>query len=197
MQKIETELFIVEGPISCIALNDRLKQVHDKTLQVHLEGYHCSETIIRGVWPFVLPDRPLTDDILKMVMPFRGGMAATMSSHCGGLTLGILVIGALYGRASLDGDGKLASAISRKYWQIFLDEFGTTQCTLLRQGEPTPEAPTRCGGIMVRSAVLIVSLIDFIEAQQPSLEEIYAWKVDRSKEPCHEKVVPMKSSDEE
>lgn len=186
----------MEMKINGQAFNDRLKAVAECSKKLHLEGFHCSETILRGVWPFIMPDTPLTDEILKMSMPFRGGMAASMSSHCGGLTVGIMLIGAVFGRKDLDGDGKLAPSISRKYWQLFLDEFKTSQCTLLRQGEPGPEAPTRCGCIMVRSAVLITSLVDTIEKEKPSIDEIYSWKVDRTDEPCHEKVVPMKASDE-
>jgi hypothetical protein len=52
----------------------------------------------------------------------------------------------------------------------------------------------RC--IMVRSSVLITSLIDAIEKEKPAIEEIHSWKVDRHNEPCHEQVPPMKSSDE-
>jgi hypothetical protein len=73
----------------------------------------------------VLNQSELCDTVLKMAMPFRGGMAGTMSSHCGALTSGILLIGALYGRLKPDGDEKLAPAIARRYWQMFLDEFGT------------------------------------------------------------------------
>ncbi len=185
----------MEARISSEASNYRLQQVGERARDLHLEGYHCSETILRAVWPFVLPEEPLTKEIMKMVMPFRGGMGASMSSHCGGLTVGIMLIGAVFGRDDLEGDGRLAPAISRKYWQLFLDEFKTSQCTLLKQGEAGPEAPTRCGCIMVRSSILITSLIDAIKAENPTLEEIYSWKVDRSKEPCHEKVVPMKTSD--
>lgn len=178
-----------------LVINDRLKAVGDRTLEFHIDGYHCSESVLRGVWPFILPDQPLTDEIKKMIMPFRGGMGASMSSHCGGLTVGMMLLGVLYGRPDLEGDGRLAPAIARKYWQMFLDEFGTSQCTLLRQGEPNLEAPTRCGYIMLRSAMLITSLVDYIEQEKPSIEEIYSWEVDRSNEPCHEKVVPMKTSD--
>ncbi len=187
---------MMQSVISSKANNDRLREVAEKTNQLHLEGYHCSETILRGVWPFIMPEKVLTDEIIKMIMPLRGGMAASMSSHCGGLTVGILMIGARYGRVDLQGDGKLATSIARKYWQHFLNEFETSQCTLLRSGDPGPEADTRCGCIMVRSAVLITSLMDAVEKEKPSIEEIHSWKVDRHNEPCHEQVVPMKSSDE-
>ena len=124
-------------------------------------------------------------------MPFRGGMASTMSSHCGALTAGILVIGALYGRLEPDGDPKLAPAIARRYWQTFLDEFGTSHCTTLRQGEPGPEAPTRCGGIIVHSSRMLLQLLQDLQQHPPTPEQLEEWQVDRTKEPCHEKIPPL------
>jgi hypothetical protein len=124
----------MQSVISSRANSDRLGEVAKRANQIHNEGYHCSETILRTVWPYIMPDKELSDEIKKMVMPLRGGIAATMSSHCGGLMVPILMIGVRYGRVDLQGDGKLAPSISRKYWQLFLDEFGTSQCTLLRSG---------------------------------------------------------------
>lgn len=124
-------------------------------------------------------------------MPLRGGMAGTMSSHCGALTSGILLIGALYGRLEPDGDETLAPAIARRYWQMFLDEFGTSHCTTLRQGEAGPEAPTRCGCIMVRASRLLLGWLREVQEHPPTAEEIETWQVDRTEEPCHEKIRPI------
>jgi len=131
-----------------------------------------------------------------MVMPLRGGMASTMSSHCGGLTIGILLIGVVYGRDNVEtGDARLAPALSRRFWKMFLEEFGTSNCTLLRSGEPGTEAPSRCGCIMVRSVRLLLNLFNNIYNEHPDLETIYAYEVDRSKEPCHEEVSPLKAKE--
>lgn len=175
---------------------EQITEVGQRVLNLHLQKYHCSESLIRAVWSFVLPDEELTNTIIKMIMPLRGGIGASMSSHCGGLTVGFMMIGAVYGRTDLDGDGRLSPALCRRYWKMFLDEFETSNCTLLRSGEAGPEAPTRCGCIMVRSAQLMLKFFNTIAEEKKSLEDIYAFKFDRSKEPCHEQVVPMKSSDE-
>ena len=175
----------------------RIEEVGKKALAFKDSGFHCSESIIRAVWPYVIPDRKLSDDVLRVTMPFRGGMAATTSSHCGGLTMGIAISGALYGRLEADGDYKLAPSIARKYWSLFLQEFSTSNCTLLRRGKTGPEAPTICGCIIVRSARLMLSYFDALKADFPPMEEIYSWVIDRSKEECHERVVPLKMNDEE
>ena len=174
----------------------QIEEVGKKVLELHLQKYHCSESLIRAVWPYVLPESELTSRILKIAMPFRGGIGASMSSHCGGLTIGFMLIGAIYGRDDIDGDGRLAPALCRQYWKMFLDEFGTSNCTLLRQGEPGPEAPSRCGCIMVRSAQLMLKFFNKIHEENQPIEDIYSFKLDRSHEPCHEQVVPIKSSDE-
>ena len=174
----------------------QIENVGKTVLDLHLQQYHCSETLIRALWPFIIPEEELSPRILKIAMPFRGGLGASMSSHCGGLTIGFMLIGAVYGRTDLAGDGRLAPALCRQYWKMFLDEFGTSNCTLLRAGKPGPEAPSRCGCIMVRSAQLVLKFFNKIHAENQDLDSIYSFKLDRTKEPCHEQVIPMKSSDE-
>ena len=175
----------------------RMIEVGEKALAYKESGFHCTESLLRAVWPYVLPKEELLDQTKKVMMPFRGGIGATTSSHCGGLTVGIALAGALYGRLQADEDVKLASSIARKYWEVFLQEFGTSNCTLLRREEPGPEAPTICGCIIVRSARLMVAFYDSLKMNMPPLEEIYSWIVDRSQEPCHEHVTPLKMNDEE
>ncbi len=62
------------------------------------------------------------EDILRMTMVIHGGIADCLSSHCGGLMIGILMIGLLYGREDLTGDERLAPSIAHRFWQRFLDE---------------------------------------------------------------------------
>jgi hypothetical protein len=175
---------------------DLIQKAGDLARDIHLEGYHCTETLIRALWPLLLPNEELTDSILRMTMVLHGGMADSMSSHCGGLTTGILIIGALYGRADIQGDARFAPAIARRYWQAFLDEFETSHCTTLKNGQPSGEAPTRCGCIMVRSARLLVKCLQELDLEHTSKEVVYDWKVNRVNEPCHEQIPPMKSSEE-
>jgi hypothetical protein len=127
----------------------------------------------------------------------HGGIAGCLSSHCCGLTIGILMIGLLYGREDLTGDERLAPSIARRFWQRFLDEFGTSHCTTLRSSTPlTGEAPTRCGCIIVKSVRLFMNFVEEIKSNPVNIEKIYTWKVDRTKESCHESIVPIKSSTE-
>jgi len=168
-----------------------LAYVGDLTLQLHETGFHCSEAIFRAVGSIFLSDVISNETILRMAMVFRGGMAATMSSHCGGLTVGLLVIGALYGRIDPNENAALAPGLARMYWKQFLDFFKTSHCSTLRREEPGLVAPTRCGGIMVQSARLMTAFLLDLERAMPAIETIRSFRVDRSEEPCHEQIVPL------
>ncbi len=160
-------------------------------------GYHCSESILRAAWPLLFPKEELTSMVRKIIMPLRGGIAASMSSHCGGLMVGILLIGGLYGRDDIDGDGRLAPAIARRYWQRFLEEYGTSQCSILRgidAGEN--ERNMNCNLIIRNSTMMLLQFINELSADFPTAEKIYSWGVDRTNEPCHEQISPIKSSDQ-
>ena len=174
-----------------------LREAGDIARDMHVAGYHCAETVVRALWPYLQPDEELTDTILRMTMVLHGGMGDSMGSHCGAMTAGMLLIGAKYGRTDLNGDARLAPAIARRYWQRFLDEWGTTHCTTLRSNpQLTGDAPTRCGCIIVRSVRLLQEVLQELETNPVPLDEMYLWRLDRSKEPCHEHTPVMKSSEE-
>jgi|LDZU01.1.fsa_nt_gi C_GCAxxG_C_C family probable redox protein len=182
--------------IEYYAKDGSLREIGALVIDLHAAGYHCSETLIRALWPYLLPDYRLDETILRMTSTLHGGMAETMSSHCGGLTIGILLIGALYGRTDMSGDARYDSAIARGFWQRFLNEFGTSHCTSLKQGEPTGEASSRCTCIMVRSARMFLNYLDELQKNPVDREELYYWRVDRTKELCHEQIQPLKPAEE-
>jgi hypothetical protein len=51
---------------------------------------------------------------------------------CGALSGGLLLIGALAGRDTPDGDDTAVYALTRAYRERFAAEFGATQCDRLR-----------------------------------------------------------------
>ncbi|NMC46473.1 MAG: C_GCAxxG_C_C family protein [Chloroflexi bacterium] len=173
-----------------------MNKIRGEIIALHSDGYHCSETLVRALWPYLLPEQALTPTILRMTATLHGGMAESMSSHCGGLTVGLLLIGALYGRTEVKGDARYDAAIARGFWQRFLDEFGTSNCTTLKDQPATDPAISRCTYIMVRSAQLLLQYLHEFEATPIDKEALYYWRVDRTKEPCHEQVVPRKPAEE-
>ncbi len=174
-----------------------LREIGVVISQIHDLGYHCSETMVRGLWPHLLPMEDMTDTVLRMTGILHGGIADSMGSHCGCVSAPILLVGAKYGRKDTTTDDRYASAIARGYWQRFIDEFGTTHCTTLKLTQPScNEAKTRCGCLMVKTARLFLQYLQELEANPPKREEMYLWRLDRSGEPCHEHVPVVKSSTE-
>jgi len=184
------------NPIIYYKEDGTLRDIRDLVIDLHTAGYHCSETLIRALWPYLLPEKELDETILRMTSTLHGGMAETMSSHCGGLTIGILLIGAKFGRIDVAGDARYDSALARGYWQRFLNEFHTSHCTTLKQEEYKGNTPSRCTYIMVRSAQILLQYLDEMKKNPVDKEELYYWRVDRTKEPCHEQIAPLKPAEE-
>lgn len=173
-----------------------MNKIREEIITLHTAGYHCSETLVRALWPYLLPEQALTPTILRMTATLHGGMAESMSSHCGGLTIGLLLIGALYGRSDVNGDARYDAAIARGFWQRFLDEFSTSNCTTLKNQALVDPDISRCTYIMVRSAQLFLQYLHAFEAKPVDKEVLYYWRVDRTKEPCHEQIAPLKPAEE-
>jgi len=132
----------------------------EAALKIFEKGYHCSEAIARALGVKYIPESDLNDTFYRVTGIYQGGVAGTKQSECGVLTAGMMVIAALYGRSSMDEDESRAVELSQKYWDMFKEEFETSNCTVLREGPAGPEAATRCGTIVVRGARMLADLLD-------------------------------------
>lgn len=100
------------------------------------EGYHCSEAVVLAVGPRVVRDwHPAC---ARMATGFAGGLGGTQQELCGALAGGVMVIGALFGRSTLEDDA-VAQQLTQKFRARFLEAFGTTQCQRLRREIVEPE----------------------------------------------------------
>jgi C_GCAxxG_C_C family probable redox protein len=94
------------------------------------EGYHCSEAVLLAVGPRVVRDwHPAC---VRMSTGFAGGMGGSRQDVCGALAGGVMVIGALFGRSTLEDDA-LAQRLAKQFRERFVEAFGTTQCIRLRE----------------------------------------------------------------
>ena len=92
--------------------------------------YHCSEafTIAVGEHFFGQVD----DRIRRMTTGFSGGIGGTHDEMCGALFGGILIIGAIYGRARSNEDDERCYKKSVIYKEQFFKEFKGTRCQELK-----------------------------------------------------------------
>ena len=97
----------------------------------------------------------------RMATGFSGGWGNTHQELCGALSGGVMVIGALFGRSSLDEDDEPAIDLAVRYRERFLEAFGMTQCCELR--EKVVNAPgglETCGALVERAARILMDVLD-------------------------------------
>jgi len=95
----------------------------------------------------------------RMATGFAGGVGDTQQEMCGALSGGVLVIGGLLGRTSLDEDDRPALALATRYRERFLDEWGTSRCAELREIVYAPGGPDSCGKLVERAAAILLELL--------------------------------------
>ena len=83
-----------------------------------------------AVGEFVL--HPLDETTRRISAAFLGGMGDTRQEACGALSGGLIVIGALVGRASLEEDEHICTRLAARYHEQFTATFNLTRCADLR-----------------------------------------------------------------
>ncbi|HEY67975.1 MAG TPA: C_GCAxxG_C_C family protein [Thermoflexia bacterium] len=109
------------------------------------------------VGEYVLGD--LEPRCARMATGFAGGVGDTQQEMCGALSGGILVIGGLLGRTSLDEDDRPALALATRYRRRFLAELGATQCARLWEMVHAPGGLGSCALLVERAAMVLLELL--------------------------------------
>lgn len=110
----------------------------------------------------------LVDDLKtqsrRMATGFSGGLGDTREELCGALSGGVMVIGLLHGRTTMQEDDQPAIRLSARYRARFLEEFGYTRCRELRENvvKRTGGLGT-CGALVERAATILLNLLSEAE----------------------------------
>ncbi|HEY60069.1 MAG TPA: C_GCAxxG_C_C family protein [Anaerolineae bacterium] len=114
--------------------------------------YHCSEafTIAVGEHFFGQVD----DRIRRMTTGFAGGIGGTHDEMCGALFGGVLIIGAIYGRARSNEDDEISYKKSVIYKEQFIKEFNGTLCQELKDTGYGSDGTQPCS-VLVGKAVKV------------------------------------------
>ena len=107
------------------------------------------------------PRCPPTSVAIRMATGFSGGLGDTREELCGALSGGVMVIGALLGRTSLEEDDKPAVTLAARYRERFLETFGYTQCREVREKiVNAPGGLGSCGALVEKAATILLRLLD-------------------------------------
>ena len=101
----------------------------------------------------------------RMATGLAGGVGDTQQEMCGALSGGVLVIGGLFGRGSLDEDDWQALTLATRYRERFLAELGATQCARLRERVHAPGGLGSCALLVERAAAMLLELLAEVERE--------------------------------
>lgn len=121
-------------------------------------GYHCSEAILLALGEHYL--REIDPLALRISTPFAGGVGGTHLETCGALTGGILLIGALYGRADGQTNDDRCLALTAAFRDRFQKEFGYTNCQALKDHWVGKADQTSCKNLTERTAGLLIEILE-------------------------------------
>lgn len=99
-------------------------------------------------------------EYVRLATGLAGGLAGSKQEMCGALAGGVMVIGALYGRDTWEDDDQKAYALSGRYKEWFLAEFGSTQCQPIYDEMHPPDGSGSCSEVGERAARILMEVLD-------------------------------------
>jgi C_GCAxxG_C_C family probable redox protein len=104
--------------------------------------------------------------ILRMATGFAGGVGETMQEMCGALSAGVMIIGALYGRNSLEEDDPPTQRLVNCCRERFAAELGATRCGPLYERAHASGGPGSCSVVVERAARILLGLLAEQESER-------------------------------
>ena len=101
----------------------------------------------------------LNPQCVRMATGLAGGVGNSQQEMCGALSGGVLVVGGLLGRESLDEDDWPALNLVTRYRERFLAELGATQCARLREVVHAPGGLGSCALLVERAATILLEML--------------------------------------
>jgi C_GCAxxG_C_C family probable redox protein len=103
---------------------------------------------------------PFEECYVRMSTGFGGGVARTREELCGALGAGVMLIGALHGRARIGEDEDTCLRLSTLYRTRFRDAFGETNCGALRRSGFGSDGHTPCSVLVERAAGILLGVLE-------------------------------------
>ena len=108
---------------------------------------------------------PLPDLLVRASCPFAGGVGDSNHGLCGALSGGVIVLGALWGRATSSENDDFVQELTRRYWDRFMDALGETKCQDIRD---LPRIGANgCGPVVEEGCRILIDLIEKERAEHP------------------------------
>ena len=119
--------------------------------------FHCSESFVISVGTFLFGE--VNDQCRRMMTGLAGGVGGSHEEMCGALVGGILIIGALYGRARPTDDDQPAYQLSVYYREQFIERMGGARCHEFRDNGYGSDGHTSCGQLVSRAVKVFFDVL--------------------------------------
>ena len=116
------------------------------------QGYHCSESIVVAVGEYLWGD--VNDWLRRASTGFSGGVGNSSHELCGALSGGVLLIGALLGRTSVQQNDSKCQQIAARYRDQFFAQFGACRCCDVRRTH------SPCSELVEQAARLLLVILE-------------------------------------
>ena len=97
--------------------------------------------------------------LVRMTTGFAGGVGESKQEMCGAFSAGVMIIGALYGRNSLEEDDLPAQRLVTRYRERFAAELGAIHCETLYDQVHAPGGPGSCSSVVERAARILLEMV--------------------------------------
>ena len=102
----------------------------------------------------------LTEREVQMTSGFAGGVGGSYLNNCGAFSAGVMIIGGLYGRTSVDQDDLVCQELSTRYHNRFQKRFTTINCGKLREEDYGSGGAEPCSVLVERVARVLMDVLD-------------------------------------
>jgi C_GCAxxG_C_C family probable redox protein len=100
------------------------------------------------------------DSLLRASTGLGGGVGGCQQELCGALSGGVLVIGGVYGRTSVDEDDTLCYELVCAFRDRFAEAFGTTRCVEIRDSGYGGDGPWPCSAAVERATRILLEVLN-------------------------------------
>ena len=119
-------------------------------------GFHCAEAVATAVLEAMGED---PWEAAAHATAFGGGVGRTHQEACGALSGALIAIGHLHGRRELGGEWDLTAQLGAKIRQLFLDNFGATQCATLLNRFGEQQHMAKCRNLTQKLTTVLLALL--------------------------------------
>lgn len=135
----------------------KLKQLEQNAIAFFESGFNCAESISQAILEAFTSEAPR--DIPRVASALGGGIGGSHEEACGALTGGVIAIGYLFGRDSVDQNIDATKELAKAYRAEFEKIAGTTNCGVLLEQFGDQNATHECTLLVGKATVALAKLL--------------------------------------